>query len=583
MQFHDRNQLVAQVQQIIDTAAQGKITLRKETQNLDFKEEAGRRGRNGEIIAGSVNNVAAADKLADEVACFANTPGGGALIVGIDDKTGEVVGTELDRDWLRQQIFNRVRVAPEICVERICGIRVLVLYIAPSVEPVSNTSGNLRWRVGDSCREVDRSEWWQYQAKQANIDPAAAASSKTIADISTGAAELLQTKLSDGSTLTRRECCLRLGVLHDTGTGVLTEAGAMLLTPLGRSALEIVTLNVPGGAASKPIQFPGHLSVLEQLEAALTQVEQLTHRAKMPVDGATETATFLLPKLAFREAILNGIIHRDWHRPEPTVIRWFTEDNTLLVRSPGTFPEGVTADHILPAQKSRYPALADAFHVLGYTERSSLGVDRMYLAQIRAGFRPPLIHECPEGYVECSLTGGEPVTAMAELMNYVYPAARRDDVRIVLLLDRLLAAPWLTPQNGLDLLQTTEPAALDNLVALGMQTMVAEEPLLVEDDGFWRVGPQLPPLMRKLQQRFPSPLNRYVPYWQADARKLQRVILAWVADVPHLRAAQIVTATGATKYAVNTALQELVTFGQIAKKGGGRSTTYTAVRGRGQA
>ncbi len=69
-----------------------------ELEHVDIKEEAGRRGSGGVVLAGQPQNTAAATQLADEVACFASTPGGGALIVGVENKTGDLLGTALDRD-----------------------------------------------------------------------------------------------------------------------------------------------------------------------------------------------------------------------------------------------------------------------------------------------------------------------------------------------------------------------------------------------------------------------------------------------------------------------------------------------------
>ena len=83
--FHPlRQDLAEQVDAILATAAGGRVHRTTETQDVDFKEEAGR--RNGpEIEPGAPRNPMAATKLADEVACMANTPGGGALIVGVED------------------------------------------------------------------------------------------------------------------------------------------------------------------------------------------------------------------------------------------------------------------------------------------------------------------------------------------------------------------------------------------------------------------------------------------------------------------------------------------------------------------
>ena len=63
-------------------------------------------------MPGQSRNLAAADQLAHEVACFANTPGGGVLLVGIEDATGSLLGAGLDTEWLRHRIYERVDVAP---------------------------------------------------------------------------------------------------------------------------------------------------------------------------------------------------------------------------------------------------------------------------------------------------------------------------------------------------------------------------------------------------------------------------------------------------------------------------------------
>src|SRR5699024_961584 len=125
-----------------------------------FKEEAGRRGAAGRLLPGTAENTKAADQLADEVAAMANTPGGGALIIGVEDRSGDLLGTDLDIEWLRQQIYRRVEVAPEIEARVEQGIRLLVIYTAEAREPVDDTSGRIRWRVGAASVPVDRGEWW---------------------------------------------------------------------------------------------------------------------------------------------------------------------------------------------------------------------------------------------------------------------------------------------------------------------------------------------------------------------------------------------------------------------------------------
>ena len=147
-----RRDLEKQVAEILDSYRDGQLHANRESASIDFKEEAGRRGAGGILLPGETRNAEAASKLADEVACFANTPGGGALILGVEDSHGTVLGTELDTEWLRQRIDEAVQVAPDIVEHHLGGaqgLRVLVLYVPQAKEPVYDTGNKLRWRVGD--------------------------------------------------------------------------------------------------------------------------------------------------------------------------------------------------------------------------------------------------------------------------------------------------------------------------------------------------------------------------------------------------------------------------------------------------
>lgn len=89
----DRATTEALVATCLQQIQSGVLPSEAERQRVDIKEEAGRRGSGGRLLAGERTNTKAADHLADEVAAMANTPGGGALIVGIEDSTGDLLGT----------------------------------------------------------------------------------------------------------------------------------------------------------------------------------------------------------------------------------------------------------------------------------------------------------------------------------------------------------------------------------------------------------------------------------------------------------------------------------------------------------
>lgn len=141
----DRARAREAVDACLGSLREGVLPDDAERQRTDFKEEAGRRAAGGHLLPGSAENTKAADQLADEVAAMANTPGGGALIVGVENRSGDLLGTELDVEWLRQQIYWRVDVAPEIEEIHEQGIRLLMIYVAEARErwrtPVAESAG----------------------------------------------------------------------------------------------------------------------------------------------------------------------------------------------------------------------------------------------------------------------------------------------------------------------------------------------------------------------------------------------------------------------------------------------------------
>ena len=101
---------------------------------------------------------------------MANTPGSGALIVGVS-KTAELIGTALDREWLRFRLYELTGRALTVDVQevQVQGARLLVLYPPAAVEPI-RVEGRIRWRVDDHCAEVDASTWFTRQMYRRQYD-----------------------------------------------------------------------------------------------------------------------------------------------------------------------------------------------------------------------------------------------------------------------------------------------------------------------------------------------------------------------------------------------------------------------------
>ncbi len=91
---------------------------------------------------------------------------------------------------------------------------------------------------------------------------------------------------------------------------------------------------------------------------------------------------------AFREAVSNALIHRDYHRLGAVHLR--LEDEALVVSNPGGLVDGVTLANLLVTEpRPRNRALADAMKRIGVVERSGRGVDTIYRGMLKFGRPAP--------------------------------------------------------------------------------------------------------------------------------------------------------------------------------------------------
>jgi len=91
---------------------------------------------------------------------------------------------------------------------------------------------------------------------------------------------------------------------------------------------------------------------------------------------------------AFREALANALIHRDYTRPGAVLVQW--SQDQLEIASPGGFPSGIRLDNLLVVPPHpRSPLLADAFKRAGLVERTGRGINRMFAEQLSVGRPAP--------------------------------------------------------------------------------------------------------------------------------------------------------------------------------------------------
>ncbi len=310
-----------QVEAVLGRLAAGDRSADVEVAQVDVKEEPGRRGPHGVVTPGAPENDAAARCLAGEMACFANTAGGGAIIVGIADG-GDRIGTDLDPEWLRHRIWQLTSGALTVTVRPVVldRTRLLVLTTHEAIEPVRFES-RIRWRVDDHCVDVDPTSWHAGKLFRSGVDWSAQPSGHRLHDVSAVAAGVarryLQTAGDDDSldlAAATDEDLLRRLIVVD-GVGRLTNAGSLLFVGTPQVGLDYIRRDVPGGDSTNRVASDRPL--LEQVwdvDQASQAANRIVHRA----GGFAHGQRRALPARAAREAIVNGAVHRDWLSPQPT-------------------------------------------------------------------------------------------------------------------------------------------------------------------------------------------------------------------------------------------------------------------------
>jgi len=449
-----------------DVLAGGQVEPHEGT-HLECKEDPSRRGTGGAIGAGDPRSDETARTVADAVTCFASAEGG-IVVLGVDDRaTGPhaFVGSPVDAAWLTNRIRQLVGVEVHIADHTVANQRIVTVTVDPSAVPVSDTHNRYRRRQGRDCQEMSGAELASFAVGRETADWSAVPSAFQVGDVSAEAIAQVRSWLRATAESSRIDLAdaddlhlLRvLGLANADGR--LNRAGELLMVDVAdRGPLMDASMRPAAGADTDlridPIAT-SLASVLGGIEAAIDLRNPL-----FPAPAGLAVGQLpALPKLAYREAIVNAVMHRDWGRPEP--VRIELEGLQLAVISPGGFLPGVTEDTVITAPaKTRNHKLAAAFRGLRLAEAEGSGVDRMFRETVRVGLPKPSIQELSDGSaVRCVIFGGEPDPAVLAVVASL-PAPQNRDVDVLLLLDALEAQPTINATRLAAIIQKTHAEAV---------------------------------------------------------------------------------------------------------------------------
>lgn len=359
--------------------------------------------------------------LARTLSAFANTPGGGVVLLGLDERRGfEAVGVYDAGDaGKRLASVARQAVAPPVAVEvdvrALDGVRIVVARVHESpaaMKPVRVTSsGKAYLRAFDGDYSMSGLE---EQALIANRDhprfdraPVAGSSVDDLDDELVNA--YCATCRSSSSVLDRfgdEEILLRTGVVHPDGR--LTLAGLMALGTYPQQFVPNLVIQASvapssgdptGTRASDVRKFDGPIPTM--LDEATRWVQRNTRtRVRFGDDGHGRDEP-QYPAAAVRELIANALVHRDLGPHAMSVaITLVLDQNQLVVANPGGL-WGITVDRlgrdrISSARNDSLVRIAQNVRLDGglrVVESLASGIPTVLESLSAAGMVPPAFHD----------------------------------------------------------------------------------------------------------------------------------------------------------------------------------------------
>ena len=339
-------------------------------------------------------------ELAEELSAFANLRGG-IVIVGVRDNSDVTYGNweaqlqgiaGVDVIETKERISGKLKPSVDLSVCSLIydGKTYVIIEIMQSFESlVSTASGKTCIRVGRSSRpmlpdEIERAVKSLTRYDWSSDKPDTSAEIELDEESLTGALEEFKQLRNLSDPILDESYLEAVGA---TQNGVVTRGGLLFLgtvnsirTNLGDFEFRF-TWKMPTGELVVNDIWTGNLW------QAVRRAEGNFHRCNTTQNFQFEETMFqapLLDSIAFHEAYLNALVHRDYSVDGTISVTYSGEE--LRIHSPGAFFGGVTSDNIARHEpRHRNKNLARILMTHNLVDRAGMGVLRMGLGSLRYG------------------------------------------------------------------------------------------------------------------------------------------------------------------------------------------------------
>lgn len=128
----------------------------------------------------------------------------------------------------------------------------------------------------------------------------------------------------------------------------------------------------------------------------------ITFEQPLLTDGFQRAKTWIYPRDAVRETIINAICHRDWTRTLDIEVSRYADRIEII--SPGALPNSMTVEKMIAGQRSpRNPLIVEMLRDYGYVESRGMGVRTKIIPLMRSDNLTDPIFEATEDYLKTVL------------------------------------------------------------------------------------------------------------------------------------------------------------------------------------
>ena len=347
------------------------------------------------------------NRVVEVVASLANTSGG-VVLIGVGSQ-GRILGLTIG-DQTIERLANTITdntdpaIYPEISTYSLDGRKMISIKVTESPDRPHLAFGRPFRRVGNVTKGMRRDEYERLLLQREKGRPQFG--SQLCEGVSMEALDetyvmryLQQRAESRGIEIPRiplEQILVNIGVaVWKKGRFIPTNAGVLFFGTEPQQFLPHSELKIARFKGTTTTEFIDRAELRATLPELIDEAEKFVRRNTRRATKIVEFEQVNIaeyPYEAVREAITNGVAHRDYFFTGAS-IRVMIFDDRIEVESPGRLPEGVSLKNLEGSHVLRNERIANLLYDIGYIEKWGTGIRRMRDSMRIHGLKEPEFEE----------------------------------------------------------------------------------------------------------------------------------------------------------------------------------------------